>query len=65
MCAKDTFADRPGFEQHKAEQNRVPHAAPNGPDGVAAGGDTLHQHAIDAHTQQNEQPLETNGEQGF
>lgn len=62
---KNTLADCPGFEQHKAEQNRVPHTAPNSPDGVAAYGDALHQHAVDAHAEQDQQALKAHGEQGL
>ena len=65
MSAEYAFRNRPRFEQHKGQQNRIPHAAPNGSDGISRGSDTLHQHRIDADTQQNEQPLETNGKQGL
>ena len=62
MCAEDTLCDAAGFEQHKAEQHRVAHRAPYGPDGVPAGGNPLDKHGIDCHAHQNEQPLESHGE---
>ena len=65
MSAEYAFRNRPCFEQHKGQQHRIAHAAPNGSDGISRGSNTLYQHRIDADTQQNEQPLETNGKQGF
>lgn len=35
------IGDTVRFEQYKAQQHRVADSPPNGPDGVAAGGDTL------------------------
>lgn len=64
MCAKDTSRNRPGFEQHEAEQNRIAHGAPDCPDGISARGNSLDQHRINRNTHQNEQPLEAYGKQG-
>ena len=36
--------------QGKTQQHRISHAAPDRPDGVAVGGDTLDQHRIDGDT---------------
>lgn len=36
MSTKDAPGNRPCFKQAEAQQQRVPHTAPNGSDGVAA-----------------------------
>ena len=64
MCAKDTSRNRPGFEQHEAEQNRIAHGAPYRPDGISARGNSLDKHRIDCNAHQNEHPLEAHGKEG-
>ncbi|CCL63117.1 hypothetical protein BN182_3590019 [Clostridioides difficile E9] len=53
MCAEYAPGDGACLEQTEAEQNCVAHTAPNGPDGVAARGDTLYQHRIDGHADED------------
>ena len=47
---EDAPGDCPGLEQHEAEEHRIAHGSPYRADGVAPGGDALHQHRIDADT---------------
>ena len=65
MSAKDALGDAARLEQHEAQQHRVADSPPNGPYGVAAGGDALNEYCIDRHAHQNEHPLERHGKQGF
>ena len=65
MGPEDTPGDTARFEQHETQKHRVAHSAPNGADGVAAGGDALDEHRVDRHAHQDEQPLESDGEQGL
>ena len=65
MSTKNAPGNGASFEQAEAEQHRVAHTAPNGPDGISACGDTLYQHRIDCHAYKDQQPLEAHSEQGF
>ena len=64
MRPEDALGDAARLKQHKAEQNRVAHNAPNRPNGISAGDDPLDEHRIDGNTHQNEHPLKAHGEQG-
>ena len=63
MCVQDAFGNRAGLEQGKAEQNRVADDAPDGADGIGCKGHSLDEHRIDAHTNHNQEPLQTQGQQ--
>src|SRR5699024_9439132 len=54
-----------GLKEGEAQEHRVPHAPPDSAGNVvAAQGDTLHQHRVDAHADHNEERLEAQGQQG-
>lgn len=65
MRSKNSSRDCPRFEQAETQEHRVPHTAPNGPDGVAARGDPLNEHRIDGDAHKDQHPLESNGKQGL
>ena len=65
MGPEDTPGDAARLEQHETQEHRVAHSAPDCADGVAAGSDALDEHGIDRHAYQDEQPLESHGEQGL
>lgn len=65
MNAEHAICQRASFEQHKAEQDRVPDAPPYRADGIVAHGDALNEHRVDCHTDEDQQTLKANGEQGF
>ena len=65
MRAEHAPGDGTRFEQAETKQNGIAHAAPNGPDGIAACGDALHQHSINCHAYKNQQSLKADGEQGL
>ena len=65
MSTKYAPGDGASLEQAEAEQHRVAHTAPNGPDGISACGDTLYQHRIDGNADEDQQPLEAHSEQGL
>ncbi len=53
----------PGLEQGEHQQDRVPHHAPEGADYIRSERDGLYQHSVDADTDDDEEALETQGEQ--
>ena len=54
-----------GLKEGEAQEHRVPHAPPDGAGNVvAAQGDALHQHRVDAHADHDEERLEAQGQQG-
>ena len=64
MCSEQGFCKAAGLEQGVAEQDRIAHAAPDGCGYVVTGcGDALHQYGIDAHTDHNEEGLESQSQQ--
>ena len=64
MCVEHRLGETARFEQRKAQQNRVAHAAPHGGTQIAADGNGLHQYRIDRHADDNEKCLEAEGKQG-
>lgn len=54
---------KPGLKERKAQQDRIAHAAPDGHNDVGFGGNTLHQHGVDRHTDDDEKCLEAQGDQ--
>ena len=63
MRPQDAPGDTPRFEQAVAQQHRIAHAGPNRHDNVILGGNVLHQHGVDRHTDDNEERLEAQGQQ--
>ena len=59
-----TAAFNARFEQGKTQQHRIAHTAPDRPDGVAVGGDTLDKHRINGDTDQNQQALKAYRKEG-
>jgi len=51
------------LKQREAQKNRVAHDSPNGTNDVAAERNRLNQHRIDADTDDDKEPLESNGKQ--
>ena len=52
------------FEQREAQEDRVPHAPPDGAGNiVAAQRNAFHQHRVDPHADHNEKRLEAQGQQ--
>ena len=64
MCLKDGFCETAGFEQRKAQQYGVSHAAPDRHDDVIFQSDVLHQHSINCHADDNEKRLKAQRQQG-
>jgi len=65
MGAEQGFRETSRFEKRKAQQDRIAHAAPDGPGDIAACGDALDQDRIDTHAHHDKEGLECKGEQGF
>ena len=63
MCIEHGFCEAAGLKERKAQQYRIAHTAPDGHDDVGFGGDTLHQHGVDCHTDDDEKCLEAQGNQ--
>ena len=65
MRPEQGLGEAAGLEKREAQEDRVPHTAPDGAGNVvAAQGDALHQHRVDAHADHNEERLEAQGQQG-
>lgn len=54
----------PGLEQGEHQKDGVPHHAPEGADYIRSERDGLYQHSVDADTDDDEEALEAQGEQG-
>ena len=63
MCVQNAFGNRTGLEQGETEQNRVADNTPDGRDGVVCDGHRLNENGIDAHTDQDEEALKTQGKE--
>ena len=63
MCVEDAAGESAGLEPGEAEQDGVSHDAPNGCDRVGCKGDALNQNSVDAHTDHDEEALETQGKE--
>ena len=64
MRLKDCFCETAGFEQRKAQQYGVAHAAPDCHDDVIFQSDVLHQHSINCHADDDEKRLKAQRQQG-
>ena len=64
MRLKDGFCETAGFEQRKAQQYGVAHAAPDRHDDVIFQSDVLHQHSINCHADDDEKRLKAQRQQG-
>src|SRR5699024_10483254 len=58
-----TFGQRACLKECKAQQHRIAHHAPYGSDDFTRNRDGLDQHCIDAHTNDNQEALESKSEQ--
>ena len=63
MRVQDAFGNRAGLEQGKTEQNRVADNAPDGCNRIVRDSHRLDKHSINAHTDQDEEALETQGKE--
>ena len=65
MRPEQGLSEAAGLEKREAQEDRVPHTAPNGAGNVvAAQRNALHQHRVDPHADHNEKRLEAQGQQG-
>ena len=64
MRLKDRFCETAGFEQCKAQQHGIAHAAPDCHDDVIFQSDILYQHSVNCHTDDDEKRLKTKRQQG-
>ena len=65
MHAEQGLGGAPSFEQREAQEDRVPHAPPDGAGNiVATQRNALHQYRVDPHANHNEKRLEAQGQQG-
>ena len=63
MCCEDAPRHAAGFEQRKAEQDRVAHTRPDGLGYILVERYVLHQHGVDGHTDDDEEGLEREGKE--
>ena len=63
MSTENALGNGAGLKEHEAQKDCVAHAAPDGSDGISAGGYALYQHGINGNTYQDKQALKAHGEQ--
>ena len=63
MCVQNAFGNRAGLEQGETEQNRVADNAPDGCDRIICDGHRLNENSINAHTDQDEEALKSQGKE--
>ena len=65
MRSEQRFCQAASFEQREAQEDRVPHAPPDGAGNiVTAQRNALHQYRVDPHADHDQKCLEAQGQQG-
>lgn len=64
MRCKHGFCEASRLKQRKCQQNRIAHNAPNAADDVIRKGQVLNQNCVDAYTDHDKKPLESQCKQG-